>query len=58
MYQYLVGGFENMWSTLVHFKKLLVPILDDTCLAYFPSIQRNIRCRLRTGLGIHLPCYE
>ena len=50
-----------MWSTLyklVQFDKLLVAILDDTCIAYFPSIQRNIRCWLRTGLGIHLPCYE
>ena len=61
IYQYLVGGFENMWSTLetlVYFNKLLVAILDDTCLPYFSSNQRSIRCRLPTGLEIHLPCNE
>ena len=61
MHQYLIGGFENLWSilqTLVCFHKLLVVILDDTCVPYFPFNQRNIHCRLRTGLVIHLPCYE
>jgi hypothetical protein len=29
--------------------KLLVATFDDTCVAYFPFNQRNIRCQLRTG---------
>ena len=61
IYEFLVGGFENMWvtlQTLVYIHKLLVATFDDTCVAYFPFNQRNIRCQLRTGLGIHLPCYE
>ena len=45
----LVGGFENVWSTLqtlVYFHKLLVAILDETCVAYIPFNQQNICCRL------------
>ena len=54
IYQYLVGSFE----TLVYIHKVLVATFDDTCIAFYPFNKRNIRCQLRNGLPIYLPCYE
>ena len=61
IYEFLVGGFENMWATLqtlVYIHKLLVATFDDTCIAFYCFKEQNIRCQLRTGLPIYLPHYE
>ena len=61
IYEFLVGGFENMWATLqtlVYIHKLLVATFDDTCEAFYLYNKRNIHRQLRTGLPIYLPSHS